>query len=274
MKKISIFTKYLILIILSLIILFPLISVFMVATRSYSEILKGWWNFEDFSISFRGFIKAWSYENWPLSRGIVNSFKYVTPACLISVFISFIGAYFFSRYKVFGKKIVLTTFLVFYGVPLQAIIIPLFKMMNFLKLVDNLLVLVILHVSLSLLWMIPFFYNYFRYLPKETEEAAKVDGASDLTIITRITIPIALPAIVSMAVLQFTLAWGEFFMPLVFINSLEKYPSVLQVPKFTGLMAADFQSMSAAAIYTMLVPLLVYILFRRYIVKGVTGIMR
>ncbi len=271
--KISIFVKYLVLVILSLIILFPLVSLLMVSTRSYSEILKGWWHFGNLSFSFRGFIKAWSYGNWPLSRGIINSFTYVVPACLISVFMSFAAAYFFSRYKVFGKRVLLTTFLVFYGIPLQAVIIPLFKIINFLNLTDNLLALVILHVSLSLLWMIPFFYNYFRYLPKETEEAAKVDGASDLTIIARIVMPVALPAIVSMAVLQFTLAWGEFFMPLVFINSLEKYPSVLQVPKFVGLMAADFQAMGAAAIYTMLVPLLVYILFRRYIVRGVSGIM-
>jgi len=270
--KISKFAKYLILIILSLIFLFPLVSVLMVATRSYSEILYGWWNFGNVSFSFRGFIKSWSHENWPLWQGIINSLKYVLPACLVSVFISFAAAYFLSRHKVFGKKMFLTILLVFYAISVQSFIVILYKIMNFLNLIDNLLSLFIMHVSLSLLWMIPFFYNYFKFLPREIEEAAKIEGASELTIITSIAIPIALPAMVSMAILQFTMAWGDFFMPLVLIQSLEKYPCVLQLPKFVGYMSADFQSMASAAIWSMLPPLCVYILFKKYLIKGVTGL--
>lgn len=270
--KTSTLVKYSTLIVLSLIFIFPLVSLLMVAIRPYDEILRGWWHFGKFSPSLRGFINSWLHKSWPLGRGLINSFMYVAPSTLVSVFMSLAAAYFLSRYKIFGKKIILGLFLVFYGVALQVFIIPLFKIIRFLNLINNLSCLFIMHISLSFLWIVPFYYNFMKLLPKEVEEAAKIDGASDLTIIKSIIIPIAMPAIISMAVLQFTLAWGEFFLPLVFIYSVEKFPCVLQAPKFVGYMSADLQSTAAAAIWTMIPPLCVYVLFRKYFIKGMTGL--
>jgi multiple sugar transport system permease protein len=113
--------------------------------------------------------------------------------------------------------------------------------------------------------------NFFTTLPVEVEEAAKIDGASDVRIFFKIALPIATPAIVSAVSLQFTMVWSDFFLALILMYSPEKLLATQRIPLMRGVYFVDWGLLSAASILLMLVPILVYTFFQKYYVKGMIG---
>jgi multiple sugar transport system permease protein len=252
--------------------LIPFLGVFNTATRPGGELASGWWNFSQFNPSLDNFIQAVAHPTLPLSRGYGNSLLIAIPATIIPVFVAALAGYGFGRFRFPLRDYIFLAIVLLMSVPQQMIAIPIFRIMIDLNLYDNLLSLILLHSAWGLPWIILFMRNFVRALPLEVEEAARVDGASDLKIFFKIVLPMAIPALASAAVLQFMWVWNDFFFALILLASPSNFPVTRVVPSIGGgAMTTDWGVLSAASILTMLVPLVLYVVTQRYYIRGMIG---
>lgn len=255
----------------ALIWILPFLGVLMTSIRPFREVLFGWWNFADFHPSFNNFVEAWNHPNVPLGIGVRNSFLVAIPSTFIPMLVASLAAYGFARFSFPIRDYIFASIVLMMAVPQQMIAVPIFQIMNSLGLVDNYIGLILVHSAWGLAWIILFMRNFFLTLPIEIEEAAKVDGASDFKIFYKIVLPMALPALASVAVLQFMWVWNDFFLALILISSHDKLLATQRIPLMRGEFFVDWGVLSAASILVMMVPVLIYVLLQKYYIQGMVG---
>jgi len=256
----------------ALIWILPFLGVFMASIRPFSEILRGWWTFDSFNPSLNSFIEAWNHPIWPLSIGTLNSFIVTIPSTIIPLFVGALAGYGFARFSFRIRSYLFLTIVLLMAIPQQSVIVPLFQTMVRLRLINNYLSLVLVHSAWGLPWIILFMRNFFSTLPIEVEEAAKVDGASDFQIFYKIVLPMALPALASVVVLQFMWVWNDFFLATIFIYDDPMKVSTQLVPLIgRGVYHVDWSLLSAASVIVMIVPIIMFVLLQKYYVRGMVG---
>lgn len=249
----------------------PFLGVFMAALRPFKEIVYGWWRFDEFNPSLTHFVNALNHISFPMSRGIINSFIIAIPSTIIPLLIASLTAYGFARFSFPLRDYLFFTIVFLMAVPQQMMVIPLFFIIKDLGLLNTYLGLILIHSSWGLAWIIFFLRNYFSILPVDVEEAAKVDGASNFKIFYRIVLPMAIPALISAAVLQFTWVWNDFFFALMFLYDPHKMVATQCLANLKGELHFDWQLLSAGSIIVMIVPVLIYAFLQRYYIKGMIG---
>ena len=255
----------------ALIWLVPFLGVFMTSVRPYEEIVSGWWRFERFTVTLDNYFYVWNHETAPISRAMVNSFLIAIPSTIIPIFVASLAAYVFARFSFPIRDLLFLTIVVLMSLPQQMVIIPVFLLESQLGLWNTHVGLILLHSAFGLPWIILFLRNFFVTLPVELEEAARVDGASDYTIFFRIVLPLSLPALLSIAVLQFNWVWNDFFFALIILASPEKYVVTQTIPILKGRYYIRWDHMAAASVLALSVPLLVYAFLQKYYIRGVVG---
>ncbi len=256
---------------LAILWILPFLGIFMVSMRPFSEVIvKGWWHIIG-HYTLKNYLDAWSNPSSPLKVGFKNSFIVTVPATIIPLFIAALAAYVFARFSFPLRTMLFIMLLVIMAMPQQMTVVPLFFMLNKIGLYDKLEGLILIHSAWGLAWITFFLKNFFDTLPREIEEAARVDGASDAHIFFRIVLPMSLPAIASVAAIQFTWVWSDFFYALVFLVSPQNYVATLQVATMKGQYYVDWGLLAAGSILTMSVPLILYALLQKYYVRGMVG---
>ena len=256
---------------IALIWILPLMGIIMTSIRPFDEVIDGWWSPYPFNMTVSNFSGSLSHPTAPLARGMVNSILVAVPATVIPLLIATMTGYGLSRYRFPMRKIFILTVVLTLALPQQMIAIPVFRIMSSLGLVDTYLGLILLHSSWGIPWITFFMRNYFKTLPGDMEEAARIDGATDFQIFYRIVLPNTFPAIASASALQFTWVWSDFFLALILIYSPDKLLVTQRIPLMRGVYHVDWGLLSAAAIMVMLVPILIYLLLQRYYVRGMVG---
>lgn len=166
---------------------------------------------------------------------ITNSLKVSVPTAFLSVILSTLGAYAIARLRFRAKDMLLNSILLVYLLPGVLLIIPLFAMLSQIgsrigfNIQDNLSVLIVTYLAQTLPVALYMLANYFRTIPTEIEQAALIDGCSRIEVIWRITLPLAIPAMVSVAIYTFMIAWNEFLYALVFLNSREVFTMPIKI---------------------------------------------
>jgi len=250
----------------------PFLGVFMAAIRPFSEIIRGWWIFDRFNPSLNNFIEAWNHPAFPLSRGILNSLIVTIPSTIIPLFVGALSGYGFARFSFRIRSYLFLMIVLLMAMPQQSVVVPLFQTMVTLGLINNYLSLVLVHSAWGLPWIILFMRNFFSTLPIEVEEAARVDGASDFKIFYKIVLPMSLPALASVVVLQFMWVWNDFFIATIFIYKDSMKVATQLVPLLgLGVHHVDWGLLSASSIIVMIVPIIIYVLLQKYYVKGMVG---
>lgn len=267
---------HIIALVVALLWILPFLGVFMASIRPYSEILNGWWVFDSpeevWELSPSNFVEAWNHDSWPLSRGVLNSFIVVIPSTIIPLFVGALAGYGFARFSFRIRSYLFLTIVLLMALPQQSVVVPLFQTMAAVGLIDNYLSLVLVHSAWGLPWIILFMRNFFATLPVEVEEAARVDGASDFEIFYKIVLPMALPALASVVVLQFMWVWNDFFLAKIFIYEDSMLLATQRVPLIgRGEYQVDWSLLSAASIIVMIVPIAIFVLLQKYYVKGMIG---
>jgi len=255
----------------SLIWIVPFLGVFMASIRPLPEILNGWWNFEVFNPTLRGFTGAWTHSTAPLSRALLNSLIVTVPATFIPIFVAALGAYSFARFKFPTRDLLFLVIVLLQTIPQQMVIIPIFNIAISLGLYNNYVGLILVHTAFALPWQIFFLRNFFSVLPVEVEEAARIDGASYLKIFYKIVLPLTLPALASLVALQFVWVWNDFFFAAVLISSPELKLATQTIPAIKGRLQIDWTVLSAASILVMIIPIVIYVALQRYYVKGLVA---
>jgi multiple sugar transport system permease protein len=255
----------------SLIWIVPFLGVFMASIRPLPEILNGWWNFDVFNPTLRGYIGAWNHPTAPLSRALLNSLIVTIPSTFLPIIVAALGAYVFARFKFPSRDLLFLIIVLLQTIPQQMVIIPLYQIMINIGLWNNYLGLILVHTAFALPWQIFFLRNFFSVLPVEVEEAARIDGASYLQIFYKIVLPLTLPALASLIALQFVWVWNDFFFAIVLISSPNLKLATQAVAAMPGRLAIDWTVVSAASILVMLIPIAIYVLMQRYYVRGLVA---
>lgn len=200
------------------------------------------------------------------SRALSNSLITCLLATIIVVIISVVSGYVFARLEFHGKNMIFFMVLITMALPAYTVLIPLYKIMISLELVDTQRGITLIYVSAFVPLSIWVMRNYFKTIPKELDEAAMVDGASKLRALWTI-LPLTLPGVITAAILTFLNAWSQFLIPLVFAPS-ETKPLTVLITEFNGRYTMEYGMITAAGMLTMIPPILIVLFLNRYLING------
>ncbi len=210
-------------------------------------------------------------------QNVLNSIKVAVPTAIIAVILAVLGAYAIARLHFRGKNIMLNSILMIYLFPGVLLIIPLFAMLAQIgaklgfQVQDNLGVLVFTYLAQTLPVALYMLTNYFRTIPDEIEQAGLIDGCTRFQVIWRITLPLAIPALVSVTIYTFMIAWNEFLYALVFLNSRELFTMPIKInASFNDPTPRPHVVMAASTIMTIPVVIL-FLAMERFLEEGLTA---
>ncbi len=210
-----------------------------------------------------GGVQVWSQFRAALINSIVTS----VAATLLCVAISALGAYAFTRIRFPGRSFLFAAVVATLAIPGYAVLIPLYRIMIGLHLVDTYVGIALIYVSAYLplsLWLLR---SVFEALPIALEEAAQLDGAGRLYIFFNIVLPLAGPGLTAAAILTFLGAWGQYLVPLIFSPQATK-PLTVLIPEFVTKNFIDYGLITASGSIAIIIPALVVIFLNRYLVSG------
>jgi len=210
-----------------------------------------------------GGVQVWSQFRAALINSIVTS----VAATLLCVAISALGAYAFTRIQFPGRGFLFAAIVATLAIPGYAVLIPLYRIMISLHLVDTYVGVALIYVSAYLplsLWLLR---SVFEALPIALEEAAQLDGAGRLYIFFNIVLPLAGPGLTAAAILTFLGAWGQYLVPLIFSPQATK-PLTVLIPEFVTKNFIDYGLITASGSIAIIIPALVVIFLNRYLVSG------
>jgi trehalose/maltose transport system permease protein len=213
------------------------------------------------------------FREQPFGRNILNSLFVATSTVALSLALALGAAYASGRVQFRGRTLLLFVILGVSMFPQIAVLSGMFELINSLGLYNNLLALSFSYLIFTLPFTVWVLTTFMRELPKELEEAAIVDGATPLTIVTRVFMPLMGPALVTTGLLAFIAAWNEFLFALTFTLSSEMRTVPVAIALISGASSHELpwgNIMAASVIVT--VPLIVLVLvFQRRIVSGLTA---
>ena len=212
--------------------------------------------------------KVWTDTNFV--RYLANSIGVTAASIVLIVIFATMAAYAIARYEFRGNALILMFFLSGMTVPLKLAIIPLFIQLDTLHLIDSYAGLVLVYVAMGIPSAVFIMTGFLRALPRELEEAPRIDGASEWQVMMLVMLPLARPAMVIVAIQNAVPIWNDFFFPLILItsDSLKTLPQGLTVfmGEFTTNWGVLFTGLSLAAL-----PItMVYIALSRHFIAGIT----
>lgn len=211
------------------------------------------------------------FERKDFGRYIVNSVVVAGTATAVGMIVATLGAYALARLSLPGKGAVLALILGISMFPQITLVAPLYIVFNDTMLLNTYEGLATAYVGLTLPLMVYIMYGYFRQIPKEMEEAAKIDGASTLRTIWSVITPLAIPGVVTAGLIGFMLNWQEFMLALAFTSTPDRQTIPVGIANFTGIFFVPWGDMAAASV-AVTIPLVVLVLvFQRRIIAGVTA---
>ncbi len=216
-------------------------------------------------LRFANFSEAWSYV--PFGRYMVNGLVVAVLGTLLVCVTSILAAYAFARLEFKGRELIFLLYLITLMVPQEVMIVPMFILMQQLGWTNS-------YQALVLPWAFSAFgtfllRQFFLNIPKELEEAALVDGASRLRILTSIVLPIARPAVAVLAVFTFINYWNSFLWPLIITNSTDLFTVPVGLNGFLGQQGSQWHLLMAASTISMLPTVVVVLLLQRHLVRGI-----
>ena len=206
-----------------------------------------------------------------LGRSLLNSAIESGAAMVVTVVIAVLAAYAFARLQFRFKRTIFVSVLATLLLPAYATLIPLYRIMASLGLVNTYLAVILVYVSGFLPLAIWILYNYFNSIPRELEEAAFVDGASPMRTLLRVVVPVAMPGIAAAAIISFLLGWAQFLFPLVLTTDLSTQPVTVIVAALDQQRIVPFTLLMACGVLAAAVPGVLALILNRYIVEGIAA---
>ena len=210
------------------------------------------------------------FTTTPFVKYLRNSTIIALGNTLASLLCACLGAYALARLRFPGRGLIARGLVVSYLVPPSLLFIPLFAVLATLSLIDTHQGLILTYLGFSVPFCTWLLMGYFRTVPLELEEAALVDGCSRLGTLVRIILPMSLPALAVVAFFSFTQSWNEFLYANVFVNSVEVRTITTGLTLFIVEDVFFWGPMMGASFLSALPPVLLYLVFQRWVVKGLT----
>jgi oligogalacturonide transport system permease protein len=263
--------SYLLLILLGYIMVYPLLWMFSAAFKSNQEIF-GSFNLIPKEPVFDAYKGGWKGSGqYTFGTFLINTFKLVIPVVFFTVVSSTLVGYGFARFKFPFKKLLFQIMLSTLMLPGTVIIIPRFILFKNLGWLDSYLP----FIAPAVLGAFPFFnfmmVQFFRGLPVELDESARMDGCNSFRILSSILLPLCKPAIFSVVVFQFVWTWNDFFGSLIYINSVRKFPVALGLRMSIDISAnVNWSQILAMSTISILPPVILFFAAQNYFVEGIS----
>ena len=221
------------------------------------------------SINFDSYVRAWQEANFNVF--FFNSLMITVASVVLATAVSALAAYILGRYTFTGSKFLSAFFMAGLMLPFRLAIVPLFLMLNDMGLVDNRWGLILVYAATGIPFSVFILSSFFRQLPKELSEAARIDGAGEFRIFAQVMLPLVRPALATVTVFQFVPLWNDFFFPLVLLRDTKKWTLAVGMTRFFGEFQTDWSTLFAGLVITTLPLIILFLLATKQIIAGLTA---
>ncbi|MGN0019017.1 MAG: carbohydrate ABC transporter permease [Candidatus Gastranaerophilaceae bacterium] len=261
-RKIYLFFGYLVLILIAFSMLFPFVAMLNIALSNENEIFNSMDKFFHLNITFDNFLHV--FKEIPITRYFYNSLLVALVTTVGQVVISALAGYSFARLNFKYKEILFLIILITMMVPPQVNIVPLFFLMRELHLVNTFSALIL--PGLFGGFGVFFMRQYFLSLPKDLEDAARIDGCNLFQTFFKVALPLALPAVVTLFVFTFVMTWNSFIWPLIVTNTenMRTLPVGLAIYKGSFREITMWGDLMACSVVCIIPVIVIFLLGKRY----------
>lgn len=253
----------------------PLVGLFITSFRSRDDQAEGgWWQVFTDPTSI-GRLTVENYRNAidgsHMGQAFVNSLAITLPATFIPLLIAACAAYAFAFMKFPGRDVLFITIVSLLIVPNFVAFVPILKIYRDVGIGGTFPTVWLFHVGFGMSLAIYVLRNFMVTLPMSVIESAKLDGASSFQTFWRLVLPMSAPAIASIAIFQFLWVWNDLLVALVFLGPGDRAPLTVSISQMIGQQGQGQELVTAAGFFSMIVPILVFLLLQRFFVRGLTA---
>ena len=260
--------RYLVLIAFLVVFLLPFLWIWSSAFKTSIEIARDPFALPS-ALRWENLQRAWTVGRF--DRYIWNSVIYCTAIVAGVVALSCLAGYALALLPLPRRNAILVLFLLGLMVPFQSVMIPLYYLLRDIHLLETYWAFIVPGIALRLPFGIFLMRGFFRGLPPELADAARLDGANEWAVFRQVMLPLATPGLATLVVFQFMFTWNQFLMPLVFVQRDELRPVSLGTMFFFGRYTADRGMIAAGVTIAMLPVVLLYLVLQRRFIEGITA---
>jgi multiple sugar transport system permease protein len=259
---------YAFLIIFTLVYMMPLFSAVLTSFRTQDDIsVNGFWSMPT-EMTFQNYVDAW--EIGRVSQYIANSFIITIPALVGVIFLSSLSAFALARYNFPGSRLIYFTYVAGTMLPFQILLLPVFLLTNQLGLYDTYAGVIIIHIAFQLGFCTFVLRNFMRTLPGEIMDAARLDGCNEWQIYYRIVMPLSIPGVAAITVLEFTWIFNDYLWALILLQDDGLKPVTTGLSSLQGQFVTNWPLIVAGALLAAVPTLVVFFFLQRYFIGGLT----
>jgi len=200
-----------------------------------------------------------------------NSFIVASAVVLLTLLVGVPAAYAMAKIRFRGRQASIYGILATRVIPDIALVVPFFLFIRNLGLLDTLTSLIVTYLAITVPFSVFILINYFESLPDELDKAARVDGCSRWQAMTKVFLPLAAPSLVAVILFAFLASWNEFLLALMFTQTPQSQTLPIVIASFTSDFTISFSFINAAGVLAVVPPVILALLFERYIVSGLTA---
>lgn len=271
LKRIPKVIVYLFLVIWAFVELFPILFMFYSSLKSHREIVTNPLSLPT-QLHFENYIEAWrgGAVGIPVGRYFMNSVVVVAVSLFATTLVATLGGYALSRYRLQGRGFIQNALVVILAIPTHAVLIPVFLLLGNLHLRNNYLGLILVYTTFWLPFGLLLMRSYFDSFPRDLEEAAKVDGCTDMGVFLRIVLPLSRGPIAGINIVNMVGMWSELLFAIVIMNRPDMKTLTVGILSYRGLYQTPWSVLMAGLAMSSLPTIILFLIFQRYITKGMT----
>ncbi|HUD36929.1 MAG TPA: carbohydrate ABC transporter permease [Streptosporangiaceae bacterium] len=210
------------------------------------------------------------FSSQPILRELLNSLLVSCAAVLIILLISTAAGFAFAKIRYRARGLVFVLVIACMFVPLPSIVIPEYINISKLGILDTYWGAILVYAALGIPFSIYLMTTYFRSVPDDLVEAASIDGVSNLNMWWRLGVPLARPAIFTVAVLQFIQIWNDLLVGLLFLQNPTDHTVTVGLALLQSGRVLSVPALMAGSVLSVIPPIIVYVLFQKHLVRGIT----
>ena len=261
---------YRLLLILTLLVwLLPLIAVMLTSIRTFEDVLTGnYWTFPEETALISNYSKV--FEGGRMGRFFLNSLIITLPTVFGTLLLSSLAGYSLAMHRFKLNLLVFAMFIAGNFVPFQILMIPVRNISIEMGMYNTHLGLIIFHIAFQTGFCTFFLRNFIKALPFELIEAARADGATEWIIYRKIILPLIIPALAALGVLEFTFIWNDYFWALVLTQGDAVKPITVGLDALRGQWTTSWNLVSAGSVVAALPPVIMFFILQRQFIHGLT----
>ena len=249
--------------------LLPLIGVFLTSFRSLADINSGnYWGWPTEFALVENYTQVFTVT--PMIQYFFNSLVITIPTVVGTLTLSSLAGYSLAKHRFRGNFLIFALFIAGNFVPAQILMIPVRNLTLNLGVYDTKMGLILFHTAFQTGFCTFFLRGFIKEIPHELVESARIEGASEFRVYWNIILPLLLPALAALAVLEFTFIWNDYFWALVLVQGDEARPITLGIQALRGRWTASWHLISAGSIVAALPPVIMFFMLQKHFISGLT----